>query len=325
MKPPGEITLPLMFGGFLLLFKRCSLLSLSSSLQMLKKYLFLMEGMTSLGIIGYGIVGKATEHGFKGKQFEDKNIHIRWYDRFKESESLEQVCKLSDFIFICLPTPFKGGSNGEIDLAIIDQNLEQITAYTNDTSKVVIIKSTVVPGTTLLYEQQYKKTSFCFNPEFLVEKTFLEDALHPDRIIIGSNQVQTSRKVSDLYASTFPGVDRFITDTTSAEMVKYGANCFLATKVAFANQLYDLCQKLNIQYDEVKKMIQADPRIGDTHFDVTTNRGFGGKCFPKDTVALLAKARELGVDLSVLTSAWEYNLKVREHYDWEEIPFAKTE
>lgn len=281
--------------------------------------------MTGIGIIGYGIVGKATEHGFKGKEFEGKTLELNWYDKFKEdSKSLETVCENSDFIYVCLPTPFKNGNDGEIDLSIIDSSLENITQITNTSNKIIVIKSTVVPGTTANYEQKYPDTQFAFNPEFLVEATFLEDALNPDRIIIGANNSDTSRRLTDLYAHTFQGVSRFNTDPTSAEMVKYFANTFLAAKVAFANQMYDFCEALDIGYDEVKKMVLADERIGKTHMDITGERGFGGKCFPKDTVALLAKARELDVDMSLLQSAWDYNLKVRKDYDWEDIPFAKT-
>lgn len=103
----------------------------------------------------------------------------------------------------------------------------------------------------------------------------------------------------------------FQTDSTTAEMVKYMANCLLATKVIFANEMYDICEKLNINYDEMKEMVVADKRIGKTHLDVTTLRGFGGKCFPKDLLALRSLAKKLGVDTTILDAVWKKNRVIR--------------
>ena len=125
-----------------------------------------------------------------------------------------------------------------------------------------------------------------------------------------------------LYKQRFPKTPIFQTDPTTAEMVKYMANTYLSMKVIFANQMYDLCQALGIKYEEVKGMVTADPRIHDSHLDITTQRGFSGKCFPKDTVALLGLARDLNVDLSLIEKMWEINKKIRKVLDWEEIPFA---
>jgi UDPglucose 6-dehydrogenase len=100
------------------------------------------------------------------------------------------------------------------------------------------------------------------------------------------------------------------------------ANCFLATKVIFANEMFEVCEKLGIKYEEVKKMVVADKRILDGHLDITTLGGFGGKCFPKDLLALRAMAKEKGVDTKILDAVWSKNLKVRKIKDWEEIPFA---
>ena len=119
-----------------------------------------------------------------------------------------------------------------------------------------------------------------------------------------------------------PSIPIYYTDFTTAEMVKYMANCYLATKVIFANEMYDIAEALGIKYEEVKKMVVADSRIKDSHLDVTTQRGFGGKCFPKDLLALRAMAKSLKVDTGILDAVWKKNLKVRKNRDWEEIPFA---
>lgn len=275
-----------------------------------------------LGIIGYGIVGQALAYGFSQPEIKDK-YEIKYYDKYKDTASLEEVVTVSEFIFICLPTPMKDDESG-IDLSIIEQNIAKITKYTDNTDKIIVIKSTVVPGTTAALEKKYPKTNFAFNPEFLTEANYLEDFLNADRTVVGANNDLTSRRVIALFRQRFPHTKIFQTDTTTAEMVKYMANALLATKVIFANEMYALCQALGIKYEEVKSMVTADHRIHDSHLDVTTAKGFGGKCFPKDIVALIGRAKDLKLDPKLLETVWSINKKIRKVKDWEEIPFAVT-
>lgn len=275
-----------------------------------------------LGIIGYGIVGQAVAYGFSQPDIKDK-YEIRYYDKYQQTASLEEVVGASEFIFICLPTPMKNDESG-IDLSIIEETIKKITPLTNNTDKIIVIKSTVVPGATLSFEQKYPKTNFAFNPEFLTEANYLEDFINADRNIVGANNDLISRRLVALYRQRFPHTKIFQTDTTTAEMVKYMANAFLATKVIFANEMFALCQALGIKYEEVKNMVAADHRIFDSHLDVTTARGFGGKCFPKDIVALIGRAKQLKVDSKLLEAVWSINKKIRKVRDWEEIPFAVT-
>ena len=276
----------------------------------------------SLGIIGYGIVGQAVAYGFSQPEVKDK-YQIKYYDKFKDSTLLEEVIKDSEFIFICLPTPMKSDESG-IDLSIIEDMMEEVTPLTDNTDKIIVLKSTVIPGTTAKFEKKYPKSNFAFNPEFLREASYLEDFINADRTVVGTSNDLVSRRVVSLYKQRFPKTPVFQTDPTTAEMVKYMANTYLAMKVIFANQMYDLCQALGIKYEEVKSMVTADKRIFDSHLDITTQRGFGGKCFPKDTVALLGLARDLKVDLSLIEKMWELNKKIRKVHDWEEIPFVKS-
>jgi nucleotide sugar dehydrogenase len=187
---------------------------------------------------------------------------------------------------------------------------------------IIVIKSTVVPGTTRKMGKKYGWPEILFNPEFLTEANFLEDFVNADRIVIGGDLDWVRQKLVELYRESFPATPIFSTDPVSAEMVKYMANTLLATDVVFANEIYDFCEKLGIEYDEVKTMVQADRRLTKAPLNVTTERGFGQKCYPKDTVALLGLAKEMGVDLSVLSVAWKKNLKIRKVRDWEEIPGA---
>ena len=267
-----------------------------------------------IGIIGYGFVGQAVEYGFSNHE-----IHV--YDKYKDFESLAEVVDKSDYIFVCLPTPIREDESG-IDLSIMDENMKILAKLTKGTDKIIIIKSTVVPGTTAGYIRKYPESLFCFNPEFLREASFLQDFVNADRIVIGASNDQVSRRVSAMYQAELPLAPIYQTDPTSAEMVKYMANCFLATKVIFANEMAEICEKLGIKYEEVKKMVVADKRILDGHLDITTLKGFGGKCFPKDLLALRAMARGKGVDTKILDAVWAKNLKVRKSKDWEEIPFA---
>jgi len=273
----------------------------------------------NLGIIGYGFVGQAVANGFQVTS--NGKDTILWYDKFKESSSLEEVIKKSEIIFVCLPTPMKQDETG-IDLSIFEEMIPQITKYTDNTDKIIVIKSTVIPGTTVKFEKLFPKSQFCFNPEFLTEANFLDDFINADRTVIGANNDLVSRRVAVIFKQRFSKPEIFLTDPTSAETVKYFANAFLSIKVTFANYFYDYCQKLGIKYEEVKKMASFDRRIGDFHLEVTTHRGFGGKCFPKDLVAIMGEFKKMGVDTSLLQTMWEYNKKIRKVHDWIEIPFA---
>lgn len=276
----------------------------------------------SLGIIGYGFVGQAVANGFKVTSGEKDQI--RWYDKYKQGDSLEDVIKNSEFIFVCLPTPMKADETG-IDLSIFDSMIPQITKYTNHTDKIIIIKSTVTPGLTVKFEKKFPNSKFCFNPEFLTEANFLDDFINAERAVIGANNDLILRRVAVIFKQRFHKTTMFLTDPTTAETVKYFANTFLSLKVSFANLFYDYCQKLGIKYEEVKKMAASDHRIGDYHLEVTTMRGFGGKCFPKDLVAIMGEFKKLGVNDSLLDSMWKYNKKIRKVHDWEEIPFAVSD
>ena len=189
-----------------------------------------------IGIIGYGFVGQAVANGFK--TVSNGVDTIKWYDKFKDGESLEKVIGDSDFIFVCLPTPMKQDESG-IDLSIFEDMIPQITKLTDNTDKIIIIKSTVTPGTTLKYEKKFPKSKFCFNPEFLTEANYLEDFLNAERTVLGADSDWVLRSVGIIFRQRFPKTKLFFTDPTTAETVKYFANAFLSMKVTFANFFYD--------------------------------------------------------------------------------------
>lgn len=276
--------------------------------------------MGKIGIIGYGVVGEAVAHGFREKNPSHK---IKIYDKYKTRyNSLEKVVKDSDFSFVCLPTP---SSEKGIDISVMDDCIKEISEIDYNHDGILIIKSTIVPGTTRNYSKQYPQLKFAFSPEFLTEANYLKDAPNPDRIVIGADDKIIGSWVYDLFVEDFSNVPIFRTDTVTAEMAKYAPNCFLAAKVMFANEMSDVCEKLGIKWDDVKEMMLADRRIGQSHLDVTPERGFGGKCFPKDVMALIGYAKELCVETPILETIWQRNLEIRKEKDWKKIPGTSPE
>jgi nucleotide sugar dehydrogenase len=172
----------------------------------------------------------------------------------------------------------------------------------------VVIKSTVLPGTTEAYQARYSQHCFLFSPEFLREDFARIDLLRPDRQIVG--YTAQSRHLADALLSMLPPAPYTSTMVArEAELVKYMTNAFLATKVIFANEVFDLATALDIDYDTVRQAVSADPRIGGSHLDIFQGeyRGYGGKCLPKDVRALLALGDRLGVPLRLLLTADRVN------------------
>ena len=273
--------------------------------------------MANIGIIGYGIVGEALAYGFGVKN------KIRYYDKYKDSASFEDVVKSSEFIFVCVPTPY---NEGGIDLSIMDEVVSKISELSEDTDKIIVIKSTVIPGTTRDYAKKYPGIRFCFNPEFLTESNYLEDFVRADRIVIGADDEATGRMVEKLYRDIFKKTHIFVTDSASAELSKYAANTFLGTKVMFGNMIHQICERTDADYEAVKDILASDTRIGRSHLDIDAKHGggFGGKCFPKDMVAFIEFCKKKGLDCSLLETVWDLNLKIRKIRDWESIPFVKS-
>lgn len=263
-----------------------------------------------IGIIGAGVVGNATAFGLKSKINE-----VVLYDKFKSGYKSIQDIALCDIVFICVPTPMK--QSGEIDLSAINDSIDQLVK--SNYKNIVVIKSTAVSGTTEKFAIKYSNLSFAFNPEFLTEKNALQDFLDSDRIIIGANDYNVYKKIEQVYLDAGFKCKIYHTDIKTAEMIKYMSNCFLATKVIFANEMYQICKKLEIDYKEVSKLVALDERIGASHLKVPGDDnclGFSGACFPKDINALIYLARENGYRPNFLEEVWRTNLIVRKNHDW---------
>lgn len=277
--------------------------------------------MNKIGIIGWGFVGAATGRGFG----TSPDNEVFWFDKFKESQNtLEEVIENSEFIFICVPTPIFDDYSG-MDMSIVEGVVSDIAPKVKGTSKVLIIKSTSLPGTAKKFIEKYPEVNFVMNPEFLTQKNADRDFLDPSRTVIGSDSPDIAARVVKIYETILPPGQKYIVTTpTSSEVIKYMSNLILASKTLLANEFYDLSQKVGANYLEVQKGVESDPRIG-THLGVPGpdgDRGFGGACFPKDMVGILGIAKELKVNMSALEAIWKKNLKIRKHKDWEEMPQA---
>jgi len=269
-----------------------------------------------VGIVGQGFVGSAIREGLK--EFHD----VFTFDLAKEKrnvETLEELVKSSEIIFVCLPTPMR--KSGECDIRIMKNAVLEIDAIAGSETerKTIVIKSTIPPGTTSSIEKECKNIDVTFSPEFLTEANSFEDFKNQTRIIIGG---EGAKKVKQMFRKPFPDIPIVITKSETAEMVKYFINCFLASKVIFANQMYDLCETSGIDYDKVCEYALLDKRIGTSHLAVPGpdgDRGFGGHCFPKDLSAMIFFGNNLGVDSEFLKQVSNSNSTYRMNKDWLEM------
>ena len=280
--------------------------------------------MKTIGIIGNGFVGKAVKESFKN-HFD---VFIFDTDKRKANvESLNELINKCRIIFLCLPTPMNL-DDGSCHLGIVEDTLSKIDDWCDEMEyygleqRTIVIKSTIQPGTTEKWNQKYKKIDIAFNPEFLTEANSIEDFKNQNRIIIGSTR-KVGAKIKSIYSKVFPKVPIIKTSSTIAEMIKYFTNCFLAMKVSYVNEMYQICEKLDIDYDKVVEYAVRDERIGISHLNVPGpdgDYGFGGHCLPKDLNALinLSEKQGLGLNINVLKAALDTNNRVRTDRDWEQ-------
>ncbi|SDJ50826.1 UDPglucose 6-dehydrogenase [Lentzea albidocapillata subsp. violacea] len=195
-----------------------------------------------------------------------------------------------DFLFVCVPTP--SGERGEADLTAVHDVVAQVREDT-----VLVLKSTVPVGTA----QGVAHRPTVSNPEFLREGHAVEDFLRPQRVVVGSADREAARRVAELYGD----VPVVLTDNTTAELIKYACNSFLAVKLSFVNTLAELCEHVGADIDGVTEGMRLDERIGAAF--LRPGPGWGGSCLPKDTRALLTTARDQDVEFATLRAAVDTN------------------
>ena len=230
--------------------------------------------MDNACIIGFGVVGKATASAFgitKRYSHNDSNI------------TLEEAAKCR-YIFICLPTPTVSGACYTKDIYDI---IQQISTYPRYADNVFIIRSTVYPGFNRFLQTSLKIGNVVNNPEFLSEATAEEDAKNPEFIVLGSDNPKYLMDVKALYEGRFKYKDIITTDSVTAELIKYSLNVFFATKVIFANEIYDFARRINANYEVIRQVLEKHPWGSKNHFRIwyKEKRGVHGRCLPKDTEA----------------------------------------
>jgi len=277
-----------------------------------------------IGIIGNGFVGSSVAFGFS-PQCGCDGADVKIYDKNKSKSlhTLKDVVETSDYIFLSVPTP--SNQDGSISLDIlfdVFKDIDDIIDYEKDYQPVILLRSTVTPGTTSKIQIEYPRMNIVFNPEFLTERSAKFDFINQSRFIVGGTWGNTT-KVEQLYQWRFGKTTPVIkTNFQTAEMIKYMNNCFFATKVSFLNEMYQIADACGVDWNMAVEGFVRDGRVGHSHLSVPGpdgKFGFGGSCFPKDLRAMIHLSEQLGVSPNVMKGVWETNLDVRPQRDWEKL------
>ena len=251
-----------------------------------------------IGIIGLGFVGSAINEVLKLKKISN----IKIYDKFKNGGigKLED-CFDTDFIFLCLPTEYDQ-ERKDYNLDPINENLNLLNRNSYD--GIIIIKSTVLPGTTEKLSNKFENLNLCHNPEFLTARTATKDFLNQKHIILGKTKNSKSFDyLKKFYEENWLNAVISVCSSKESESIKIFCNSFYAVKIQFFNELFLLCKKQNIDFKNVTNLMIGNGWINPMHTDVPGHDGklsYGGACFPKDTNALLSHLIKNGVPNNVL-------------------------
>ena len=281
-----------------------------------------------IGIVGKGFVGTAVQFGFSPNVGCDADIKIYDKDLNKSTHTLAETVNESDFIFLSVPTP--ANEDGSMNTTIVEDallNISLVNQREQESSPIILLRSTVVPGTTRRLQEKYPNLNIVFNPEFLTERSALFDFINQTRFIVGSGdsfmQQYNAEKVADLFRDRFgESISIIETNYETAELIKYMTNTFFCTKISFLNEMYQIADKCGAIWEDAVEGFVRDGRIGHSHLNVPGHDGkfgFGGSCFPKDIQAMMHFAETLGVESNVLAGAWDTNLNVRPEEDWREL------
>jgi UDPglucose 6-dehydrogenase len=248
----------------------------------------------AIAIAGHGFVGHAVAAKFS------KHMDIIVVDPKLGPETVANYSNV-DGVIICVTTP--SAVNGSCDYSRVADVLETV-----DSAIPVLVKSAVDINGVLDLKKRFPNHSITYSPEFLRADTADRDFAAQDYVIFGGGD-------QDFWLNTwtraFPYIESHLITDIEASILKYAENSFLATKVSFFNQLYDLCEAVGADFESVRYSLCRDARINPDHSHVTAERGWGGHCFPKDTTAMIKQAREAGAPFTVLEQACIYNNKVR--------------
>lgn len=263
--------------------------------------------MKTIGVIGRGVVGDAVANAYEVCGL----FRVLVYDIVpeKSNSTIERVACESDIIITCMPTPAR--EDGSVNLDMLDDALERI----GDTKAIVVVSSTVPPGTFDRYERDLVSM-----PEFLVTKTARADYIAPGSVVIGGRVGLVEEvRVAHREMLTFHGAQPrwyFYEDPAIPQMIKYAKNFMLASKVVAANLVYDACEAAGIDFEDVKRPLEAEHRIGGSAYGFRVpgdggKRGFGGACFPKDVRGFLTVVKENEPSARAIREMLAYNDSIR--------------
>jgi len=281
----------------------------------------------SIGVIGYGFVGKAVSLLMTNTNCQHKDvIYDIGNSDFNSEECLQKVMN-SNFVFLCLPTP--SNEDGNLDISLIEYYVKEHTRRCDNKNSTIVIKSTLPPGTC---KELQKNTNFpiVYNPEFLTQRTNIADFNNPIDIVIGhpeegncvifqNTRMSPSMALSRIYQEYHGDRDVkiIIKNNTICELIKIVRNSFYATKISFMNNVYELCEAMEQDYEDVREGVTSHgqhPWWSDMHTFVPGpdgKFGYGGACFPKDTKGLYNLAQKHNVQMEVLKASIDYNSKKR--------------
>jgi UDPglucose 6-dehydrogenase len=244
----------------------------------------------NVGIVGFGVVGKVI-----GQAFSMQGHTIKWYDKHNaESIPLKSLMDC-DCVFVCVPTDT---INNTCDISQVNKVIGKMSGY--NYSGVIVIKSTVVPGTTQSLLDKHPNLRISFVPEFLRQDNALDDFLHTKfNLIVGTNREDDYKFIVELHKPYNPTATRI--SPTEAELAKYFSNNFNSLRIVFANTYYEVCNKLNADYQNVLNSVVTLPAIGHEHYLKCNSdlRGYGGKCLPKDMLAFNTFVKELNLPITL--------------------------
>lgn len=267
-----------------------------------------MDKEFKLGIIGKGFVGSAVSDGFS-------NVEQYVVDpRISEDNTIDKLVSEFDppLTFVCVPTP--PNDDGSVNVEIVSEVLQELDD--NEYKGIVVVKSTIIPDYLHVFKRSYR-LKIVYNPEFLTESNASADFVNPNMQVLGGKfkDCVIVEKAYNRY-SDVRVVPTFKVDLSTASLIKYTINSWLATKVVFFNELEKLQQASSsmVSWNQFTDMLTRDPRMGDSHMKVPGpdgEYGFGGHCFPKDTEALIHYAQSKNIKLSLLEKAVSKNKKLR--------------
>ena len=284
-----------------------------------------MKNKIKIGVIGNGFVGSAVRFGFSPGTGCDATVRVYDKDPSKSVDTIEDTVNKSEFIFLSVPTP--SNKDGSMNLDIVKQALQDISDVNQNPHNIILLRSTVTPGTTRKLQEQFDNLRIVFNPEFLTERSAKYDFINQSRVIIGGGdsdlEMYQTEQVANLFRWRF-GESMPIIETTweTAELIKYMCNCFFATKISFMNEMYQIAKKSGVDWEMALDGFVRDGRVGHSHMNIPGpdgKFGFAGSCFPKDIQAIINFGESLGINMTTLNGVWEKNLEIRPERDWENL------